>query len=403
MASRPLPRQKSSSLPRLSSLWRRLIHYRHGIQDDSPLGLTELRGYQRITFPELAKQKVCLWNGNKMLGVMAMPRVMKEFLGPGKMLSWRPSDEVLSRSDSQTHRSGDSEGRSSANPLKGVLDYEIIDISRPGSILISAFRSKLKENGMHEVPIRPVVRLADPETRLELMRAYQLLAHPRDGARYPVRFHVQRRERPFDAKWAVRNRVDLHPEVMIRALPDGVWCTTFPRIHRDGSDVVWSWAAKHYEPRPRRSKGPTSRRLAQAGEGSDERRPKAAHGGGEPSDKMAATSAGREQRVEHALEKALRKSAKAIRVKYNNILRAATRRRHREVLGSPAAPLPEERAGIEERIEVVIERAMPKVRESVQRTFGIEPGPATAAKSDAVDESESAHSSPKSPSQEKSS
>lgn len=314
-----------------------------------------------------------------MFGVMAVPMVMDKFLGPGKMLRWRPSDS------------------------KSVLDYEIINISSPGSSLISAILPKLQQNGMHEVPIRsgaPIV----PSTRHQLKRAYQLLAHPRDGARYQVKFRISPPQGPRDhshIRRAIEKRVDLHPEVMICALPDGVWCTTFPRVHGDGSDVVWSCAAKHYEPTPRRSKGPKARCLAQAGEVSDERRPKAAHGGGKPSDKMAATSAGREQRFEHARDKALRKSAKAIRVQYNNILAAATRRRHREVPGSPAAPLPEERAGMEERIEVVIERAMPKVRESVQRTFGIEPGPATAAESDAVDESESAHSSPKSPSQEK--
>lgn len=106
---------------------------------------------------------------------------------------------------------------------------------------------------------------------------------------------------------------------------------------------------------------------------------------------------------EQALKKALKKQRALIRANHEKDLRKAVERRLERDPGSPHAPLPEETAKMKKRMEATIERAMAKVRASVEYDFGIESAAAAAAavEDGTVDESEKILSSPKTHWQEK--
>lgn len=397
LTARSLLRQRIRSLPRFPSISLRSIHDLHIVLGDSPDGLTRLWGYRRIPFPKLAKQKICLWKGRTKLGVMDMPKVMSEYLGPGKLLNWRPSDEVSNGSDSRSRRkAGDSKGEPPVKPGEDVLDYGIVDISHP--MPSKKFYTSLgnKEAGLHNV----ILRCNHPPTasleRTTLAGAYHLLGSPTYGTRHPVKFHV--RLPPEDpsrhrVQWAVRNRVDLYPEVIMRAMPEGVRCTTFPRIRTDGWNLIWSCVAQHYDP--------LARQVARAarhlqGEEGKAKRPSGKEAWSRP--KLSgerADGAELKEKFEQALKKALKKQRAHIRVNHEKDLRKVVKRRLEKDPGSPHAPLPEETAKMKKRMEAAIERAMAKVRASVEYDFGIEPAAAAAVEDDPVGESEGVVSSKK--------
>ncbi|KAK7702408.1 hypothetical protein SLS64_009700 [Diaporthe eres] len=238
--------------------------------------------------------------------------------------------------------------------------------------------------------------------RTTLAGAYHLLGSPTYGARHPVKFHV--RLPPEDpsrhrVQWAVRNRVDLHPEVIMRAMPEGVRCTTFPRIRTDGWNLIWSCVAQNYDP--------LARQVAKAaqqlqGEEGKAKRPSGKEARSRP--KLSgeiADGAELKEKFERALGKAVKKQTALVRAKYEKYLRKAVERRLEKDPGSPRAPLPEETARMKKRVEATIEMAMAKVRASVQYDFGIDPASTAAAEDGTVDESEEVVSSPKTHWQEK--
>lgn len=285
---------------------------------------------------------------------MDMPKVMSEYLGPGKLLSWRPSDEVSNGSDSRSRRkAGDNKGEVSVKPVEDVLDYEIVSISRP--MPSKKFYTSLgnKEDGLHNV----ILRCNHPPTasseRTTLAGAYHLLGSPTYGARHPVKFHV--RLPPEDlshhrVQWAVRNRVDLHPEVIMRAMPEGVRCTTFPRIRTDGWNLIWSCVAQHYDP--------LARQVARAarhlqGEEGEAKGPSAKEARNRPKlSGETADEAELNEKFERALGKAVKKQRTLIRANHEKDLRKAVERRLEKDPGSPHAPLPEETARMKKRMRL---------------------------------------------------
>lgn len=205
---------------------------------------SDFRGYQRIRFRSLDRKKICLWSGDERLGLMRMSRVLREFLGPGKTLSWRP--EAL----------GEAVDGKVQGPVKAdaeIWHYEIMSIAEPGEKLDPDSSRRTQEDGMRQVFFRSDLGLASTPPQTELADAYRHFGDPDNGARYPVKFHIhppQDLSSPYTIKWAIKNRVDFHPNVIKRAMPEGVKFTIKPLMRKDYKEVFWYFAAKHYDAGP---------------------------------------------------------------------------------------------------------------------------------------------------------
>lgn len=389
LKSQPLLRQRTVLLPRLTCLSRRLTHDSH--QVEQPAEVTSRRwghGYREIAFPGLAKREICLWDAGTRLGVKPMPEVMSKFLGPGKMLSWRRPDDAPTKPSSSSQADGADDGaddgkgtKSNKHTKRGKLakfvpDYEIIDIAREGAKFPLAFRTALRDKGMLDVVLRANSRLPASSTHIQLIRAYQILADPAHGARYPVRFHIIPPAKFSDQRrtsWAIKNRADLHPEVIMRAMPEGVEIRMAPQIDKVGWNVVWSYAAAHYGYRLSWPKAGPERG---AGE---EPGPHEGRTAGAALGKQRLTEAGADtpelrERIEATVAAAMGKQAVIISGNYEKELSKAVAKRRSKDPNSPATPSPEEAARVQEKIRTVIKRAMPNIRAAIMRQFGVEPG-----------------------------
>lgn len=174
---------------------------------------------------------------------MRMSRVLREFLGPGKTLSWRPEAEGEAV-DGKVQGPGKADAE--------IWHYEIMSIAdsesglKPGSDL----SGQTQEDGTRQVFFRSDLGLASTPPQTELADAYRHFGDPDNGAQYPVKFHIhppQDLSSPYTIKWAIKNRVDFHPNVIKRAMPEGVKFTTKPYMRKDYKEVFWYFAAKHYD------------------------------------------------------------------------------------------------------------------------------------------------------------
>lgn len=217
---------------------QRAIHGLHVIQDDAgdreALGLKGIYGFRKRPFPKLDKQKVRLWDWNKEIGIKTMAEVREELLGPGRLLSWRPNKH---------HRAG--EGRKYPG---GIRDYEIISMATINDKRSHPVRELWRASGVHVVRLRSGGLLTDSMTQRELARAYNLLDSTREGPRIPVRFNLSYApiNEHCSVLWAVKNRVDLHPEAILSAMPDGTQIATFPRLHPLKNRLVWTCVPKDF-------------------------------------------------------------------------------------------------------------------------------------------------------------
>lgn len=178
---------------------------------------------------------------------MRMSRVLREFLGPGKTLSWRPPAEAVEGLGNESYNAVDGRNKVSAKEDKEVWHYEIMSIAEPGVKLDPDSSRRTEEDGMRQVFFRSDLGLTSTPSQTELADAYRLFGDPDNGSRYPVKFHIhppQDLSSPYTIKWAVKNRVDFHPNVLKRAMPEGVKFTTKPHMRKDYNEVFWYFAAK---------------------------------------------------------------------------------------------------------------------------------------------------------------
>jgi hypothetical protein len=316
---------------------------------------------------------------------MSMKQVMRDFLGPGKTLSWRPKSEVLRRLDRESPGAVGDEGENSVEPNSQILHYEIISIS-PSEFKPTTDALRLpRQKGMYQVFTQSDAQLASAPPQMQLAGAYRLLRDPRDGARYPVHIHIglpRDPKGPYSIRWAIENRVDLRPDVIMRAMPDGVKITTKPHMRRDGTDVFWSFVAKHYDPGSRSFRGPVRRPLSV-------KEPLKGH-------RLFVDLSAKEQiNFERQLKTALKKKAAIIRNQCERLLDKTVDQRLKKFNGGHTGPLPEERSQMQEQVRAAIERETPKVWRAVERKFGIKPGSTDAFENDPVHVSKTASSSPK--------
>lgn len=321
-----------------------------------------------------------------------MPEVMSKLLRPGKMLSWRPTVEAPTDTDSSSQAGGANDGKGTKGGegtksnmhtklgklAKFVPHYEIIDIAREGAKFPIAVRAAIRDKGM-QVVLRANSRLTASSTRIQIIQAYQILAEPVHGARYPVRFHIippAKRPAQRRTNWAIKNRADLHPEVIMRAMPEGAQIRMAPQIDKVGWNVVWSYAAAHYghrlswpkagpEPDAGEEPGPHEGRTARAALG-----------------KQRLTEAGADtpelrEKLEAAVAATMGKQAVSISRNYEKELSKTVAKRRSKDPSSPATPSREEAARVQEK--TVIKRALPKTRAAIMRNLGGRAGDGTRA------------------------
>lgn len=232
----------SLSPPRLLHLWTQ-------IKQPGPSGLTELLDYRKaeLLAPlSLRKQKLHLWRYGEDLGVTSMQYALTHLLGRGKMLSLRtlrsePEPECMAKLHNNP-------ADPSVSPA-AILHYDILDFSRdvtpPNTIL----------PGLNEIHLRPDMNSVS--LRHHLCQAYHALRHYASSKQYPVEFHIlhprptslsssKKVDSERGLEWVVNNRLDLHPEVILRAMPWGSLNATHPRINSEQSDVTWLMAAHKF-------------------------------------------------------------------------------------------------------------------------------------------------------------
>lgn len=381
---------------RLGSCWailplsQRFIRHSHQNHGKLPAGVPQAVGettdYRPIQPRKPWSKVICLWSKGQNLGVMTMHKVMKDFLGPGKILSWRGPGEVPGRPHSTTESrrpadGGEIETLASTRatprdkPKNVILHYDIISIPEPeDKPLDSAVRRTLEEKGKFQVFVRSNAPIASgPGHNMhQLSNAYKILANPLTGPQYPVEFHIaspRNPKAPHGLKWALRNRVDLHPGVIVRAFPHDVLYAAFIQMKSDGTDAFFAVVRKssdpelHHPPKDKEESDP----------------PGEANRTQEASGKQSQLSPERQMQFERALVRSLQRTEAAIHRKFQRSLRTTVRRRLKKVKGSPTTPLPEEISEMQERKKAVIEQALPKVREHIARSFGIKTSPPSVA------------------------
>lgn len=102
----------------------------------------------------------------------------------------------------------------------------------------------------------------------------------------------------------------------------------------------------------------------------------------ESPEETADSSAEMRERLERAMNKAVKKQAAAIRETYEKNLRATIGRHARKSPATSGGAFPDELARMKERMEAAIEQAVAKVRAAVQRDLGIEPCSTPVVKDD---------------------
>lgn len=270
------------------SLWKKLRQ-----DPDSPEDLVQLLDYRRYgAFPDLNRQKIRLWDGDKEIGITNMARVMKDHLRPGKMLCWcgnrkqqlytpRPqiqhsqsaalfghdtgcdhlvASDVATMADHPYAAHGEEKREHLAAAPTGhpprvdmINDYEIFSIDADPSVLSIASPSPTitaEEYRTSKVHLHTVMR--PRELQHALSRAYHLLCPESLASRYPVEFHLRP---PADssktAKFSIQqhasiNRFDLHPKVILRAMPPDSLQVLGPLISHKGTDLVWLAVSQNY-------------------------------------------------------------------------------------------------------------------------------------------------------------
>lgn len=218
----------------------------------------ELLDYRECGWPDYRKKWVRLWDKEtgRNLDRHRMAEVRLRYLRSGRFLSFRedPFRELHQLSLAVPKPLG----RAWKLPDP---DFDLVEIGFEAQ-LDSTFDSSF--HFPFHAPLGPPFEVARPpglefrmpiditpaDLRRVLTRAYHFLRHPYASRNDPVEFHIeaprsgkQYKQRPM--KWAMLERVDLSPDAIQHAMPDGSFLLTKPRINKHGTDVVWLLAAKH--------------------------------------------------------------------------------------------------------------------------------------------------------------
>lgn len=212
--------------------WRQSpIHFWHYMLQEEPHGQAKLLDYEDLEVPDIESQEITLWSGEKRLGLTTVKDVINDHLGPGTMLSLRGNPPPR---------------KSLAAPESYHYELRRLKTGRTGSG--STRFGKHTRMGAARLYVDALV--SPPRLQNLLEQAYNFL-HPNTGQRsVPVEFHVKAQPQPHLSGLSLftRGRVDLHPAVISRALPEGSFQVLKPKAHGQ-VEVLWVVATKHLQMR----------------------------------------------------------------------------------------------------------------------------------------------------------
>lgn len=213
------------------------MHLWHSIRQKQLLGLQKLLNYEDVAVPDIGSQEIRLWSGNEFLGLMPVADVLKDHVRPGTMLRLR------SRSS-----------RIAGGPPRKVYDYQLRRLKTDGGS--SSQSGKIKGYRAKEIHLAANMTPALLQNSLQV--AYKFLDPERassskgEEATVPVEFHIQVRPPPKEADLSLfmPGRVDLHPSVILRALPEGVFQILQPKADLKRGEAVWVVGTEHPKEMP---------------------------------------------------------------------------------------------------------------------------------------------------------
>lgn len=226
---------------------RSSIHYWQYIRQRGTLGAPKILKYEALAVPKLESQPIRLWEaGGDYLGLIPIERVLRDHLRPGYMLSLRGDPPPQDKS---------------AAPPPGGYDYEVraLDLKRGPDEYKHADPKALRAKGFY---LSAGLKPEHLWSRLRL--AYSFLEwsgrkpgitagsdsdswngdfskEERAPATVPAEFHI-RAPGPLgraDLSLFTGGRMDLHPAVILRALPAGVFQLLAPRADLEAGDALW--------------------------------------------------------------------------------------------------------------------------------------------------------------------
>ncbi|KAG8169516.1 hypothetical protein KVR01_000261 [Diaporthe batatas] len=193
-------------------------------------GSTKLLKYEPLTVPELGSQPIRLWKGNKFLGLIPAKVVLREHVRPGHMLCLR-GDPPLNNKPSPPE-SYDYEVRSLNTERADRFNYTPAKALRAKEYYLNASQ----DAQYLWTRLRMVYRFLDSEEGRGKASAHQMVK-----ATVPVEFHIKapRPLRGADLALFTKDRLDMHPAVILRALPKGAFQLLAPRADLEAGDAVW--------------------------------------------------------------------------------------------------------------------------------------------------------------------
>lgn len=205
---------------------RASIHFWHSICHESPQGQTKLINYEDLEVPDIESQHISLWSGRRHLGLVPVKHVINEHLGPGTMLSLRGDPP-------------DKKGRAVAPES---YEYELRRI-RPST-------SPGFKRGQLSVPLGAKSLWLDasihPSRLNHLLDGIYRYLDPDSGAaggpaEFPVECHIKARPRPglTGLSLFTWGRLDLHPAVILRAMPRGSFQVLAPKVDFNEGHALW--------------------------------------------------------------------------------------------------------------------------------------------------------------------
>ncbi|KAK2599588.1 hypothetical protein N8I77_011329 [Diaporthe amygdali] len=166
--------------------WRRsCIHFWHCVHQNGLPGQTKLLDYQEAAVPDIGQREIRFWKGSKYLGIFPVQQILDDYMGPGRMLSIKSDPLKSERTPTQDY------------------DYE-------------------------PEPLKHALELA-----------FKFLE--RGNAKFPVEFHIKSKKvlSHADLSLLTNTRLDLHPAVILRSLPEDVHQIVKPHVDIQAGDAVW--------------------------------------------------------------------------------------------------------------------------------------------------------------------
>ncbi|KAG6361053.1 hypothetical protein INS49_009273 [Diaporthe citri] len=196
------------------------IHFWHTIRQEQPNGQANFLNYEDLAVSDIGSQQISLWSGEEHLGLIPVKEVINDYLSPGTMLGLRGDPPAK---------------KSRAAPQS--YDYEVRNLKTTSTA--SSRRGRPKRPDAKKICLDVFTSL--PRLKNLLETSYRFL-DPKTGVRnFPVEFHIKAHPRKglTGLSTFTWGRVDLHPAVILRALPEGALQVVKPKVDLQRGEALW--------------------------------------------------------------------------------------------------------------------------------------------------------------------